>query len=197
MNVIDDYLDRASRVLASLDRGAIAKLADAIGEAWDRGAQVLVCGNGGSAANAEHFVNDLVFGVSAGKGDGVRALALSANSAVFSCIANDMGYEQVFSYQVSVLGRPGDLLLALSGSGNSPNIVRALETARDRGLTTAAIVGYRGGKAKPLADLAVHVDIDDMQLSEDFMQIVAHAVSRQLATKRAAAAAAAPTGIVP
>ena len=187
MTSIDDYLDRAADVLARVDRGAVLRLAHAIEAAWRASAQVFVCGNGGSAANAEHFVNDLVFGVAPGTGDGVRAHALSANAAVVTCLANDLGYENIFAYQIAVMSRPGDLVIALSGSGNSANILRALETARERGLATAAIVGYRGGRARSLADTVVHIDVDDMQLSEDFMQIIAHAVSRHLAARRRAA----------
>jgi len=183
---IDDYLDRTAEVLARVDRSAVRRLADAIEAAWRADAQVFVCGNGGSAANAEHFVNDLVFGVAPGSGGGVRAHALSANAAVVTCLANDLGYENIFAYQLAVLARPGDLVIALSGSGNSRNIIRALEAARERGLATAAIVGYRGGRAKSLAETVVHIEIDDMQISEDFMQIVAHAVSRHLAARRRA-----------
>ena len=185
MDIVDDYLDRVAGVIGRIDKDAIRRLADLIGEAWSHDRQVLVCGNGGSAANAEHLVNDLVFGSSPMRGDGVRATALSANGAVITCLANDIGYDKIYSYQVTVMGRPGDVLLILSGSGNSPNVVAALQEARARGLSTAAIVGYSGGAAKDLADVVVHIPIHDMQVSEDCMQLVGHAVTRRIARQHA------------
>jgi len=119
-------------------------------------------------------------------GDGVRATALSANGAVLTCLANDIGYERIFAYQLSVQAQRGDLLVVLSGSGNSPNIIAALETAHAMGVATAAIVGYSGGRAKGLAGVVVHIAVDDMQVSEDCMQVVAHAVTRHIAQHRAA-----------
>lgn len=185
MDIIETYLARTAEVITRIDPNAIRQLADLVADAWDAGRQVLVCGNGGSAANAEHFVNDLVFGASPMRGDGVRATALSANGAVITCLANDIGYERIYSYQVSVMGRPGDVLIVLSGSGNSPNVLAAIAEAKARGMKTGAIVGYSGGKAKGLADVVVHIPIDDMQVSEDCMQLVGHAVTRRIAMQRA------------
>ncbi len=186
VDLVDDYLARAAAVISRIDAASIRRLADAIMRTWTSGHQVLLCGNGGSAANAEHFVNDLMYGVSPGRGDGVRAIALSSNPAVITCLGNDVGYDQIFSYQVAVLGLPGDLLLALSGSGNSPNILAALEAAHQRGLSTAAVVGFSGGRARTMADVVVHIPIDDMQISEDCMQLVGHVVTRRLAVEHKA-----------
>jgi D-sedoheptulose 7-phosphate isomerase len=178
---IGDYFTKAAGVISRLDAKAVQSLADMVYEAWQNGRQVFVCGNGGSAANAEHFVNDLVFGSSPMRGDGVRATALSANGAVITCLANDIGYERIYSYQLSVMGHAGDVLIILSGSGNSPNVLAALTEAKARGIKTGAIVGYSGGKAKGMADVAVHIPVDDMQISEDCMQLVGHALTRNIA----------------
>jgi D-sedoheptulose 7-phosphate isomerase len=186
METAADYLRKTASVIPLIDATAVQRLADLVDDAWRNGRQVFVCGNGGSAANAEHLVNDLVFGVSPFKGDGVRATALSANGAVLTCLANDIGYEKIYAYQLSVFAQPGDLLVCLSGSGNSPNILAAITEAKARGLVTAAIVGYQGGKAKGMADHVVHIPIDDMQVSEDCMQLVGHAVARNLYARHAA-----------
>src|SRR6202049_3230213 len=134
---------------------------------WQTGRQVFLAGNGGSGGNANHLANDFLYSLSQTPGSGLRVHSLSANPSVITCLANDEGYDQVFSLQLAVLARKGDVLIALSGSGNSPNIVRALEQARTIGMTSYAVLGYSGGKAKAIADVPIHFRIDDMQISED------------------------------
>lgn len=184
MGLIADYLAASREALLKVDEGQVLRLAAAIRAVWAKGAQVLMCGNGGSSANAVHLCNDLIYGASPMGGDGIRATALTANQSVVTCLANDVSYEQIFAYQVAVLGRPGDLLIAFSGSGNSANIVNALVEARRRGLVTAAILGFGGGRCRDLADIAVHVPVDDMQISEDLQQAIGHMVTRWLAANR-------------
>lgn len=184
MSIITDYLDGARAALARLDPLAVQRLAMQIHSVWSAGGQVLLCGNGGSAANAIHLCNDLIYGVAPGSADGVRALALCANQAVMTCLANDTAYDQVFAYQVAVHGRPGDLLIVFSGSGNSPNVVNALVEARRRGLHTAAVLGFSGGRCLALAEVAVHVPVDDMQIAEDCQQTIGHLVTRWLEANR-------------
>lgn len=191
MTIIADYLDAARSALARIDALAVQRLASQIRTVWSAGGQVLACGNGGSAANAIHLCNDLVYGVAPGSADGVRALALCANQAVMTCLANDAAYEQVFAYQVAVHGRPGDLLVVFSGSGNSPNVVNALIEAHRRGLRTAAVLGFSGGRCLNLAEVAVHVPVEDMQVAEDCQQTVSHLVTRWLAANRPLRAASA------
>jgi D-sedoheptulose 7-phosphate isomerase len=103
---------------------------------------------------------------------------------VLTCLANDEGYEEIFSLQLAVLGRKDDVLIALSGSGNSPNIVKALEQAKKMGIKTYAILGYKGGKAKALADVAIHFVVDDMQISEDMQLVVGHMIMQWLYQNR-------------
>jgi len=93
---------------------------------------------------------------------------------VLTCIANDVSYEDIFGIQLDVKGKTGDVLIVLSGSGNSPNIVRALEVANKRGMTTAAVLGYSGGLCLGLADISVHFEVDDMQIAEDLQLVVGH-----------------------
>jgi D-sedoheptulose 7-phosphate isomerase len=106
--------------------------------------------------------------------------ALPANSAVLTCLANDEGYEHIFAHQLAVLAQPGDVALAFSGSGNSPNVLRALECCKARGVRSFAVLGYSGGKAKALADVPIHVAIDDMQISEDLQLVIGHMLMQWL-----------------
>lgn len=169
-----DYAERVRTVLASFDWSSVASLAADLQRAWQSGNQVFFCGNGGSAGNAVHLVNDLVYGIAKRTGGGMRALSLSANTSVMTCLANDVGYDKVFCEQLAVQGRPGDVLVVLSGSGNSPNIVSVLERARVMDIKSYAILGYSGGRSKELADVSIHFPVNDMQISEDMQLIVGH-----------------------
>jgi len=181
------YAARLQDVLGSADWAPVERLSAELLDCWRGGRQLFICGNGGSAGNAIHLANDFLYGVSKIAGSGLRVTALPANPAVLTCLANDEGYDAIFSTQLAVLARKGDVLLALSGSGNSPNIVKALETARSMGVKSYAIVGYDGGKAKSLADEPIHFRIDDMQLSEDIQLIVGHMLMQWLYANRSAA----------
>lgn len=131
-----------------------------------------------------HLANDFLYGISKSHGSGLRVNALSANAAVLTCLANDEGYEAIFALQLAVQARKSDVLIALSGSGNSPNIIKALEQARKIGLRSYAILGYRGGKAKALADVAIHFEVEDMQLAEDLQLVVGHMLMQWLYAHR-------------
>src|SRR6185503_14205583 len=123
-------------------------------------------------------------GIGAGERPGLRVHALPANSSVLTCLANDEGYESIFSLQLAAQARSGDVLVALSGSGNSPNIIRALEEAARLGMRRYAILGFSGGKAKALADVAIHFPVDDMQLAEDLQLVVGHMTMQWLMAQR-------------
>lgn len=169
-----DYPARLAAILGSTDWTPVAVLGDALLTCWRSGHQVFICGNGGSAANAVHLANDLLYGVAKECGPGLRVHALSANTAVISCLANDCGYDQIFSRQLAVLANPDDILIVLSGSGNSPNILAVLDTARTLGVRSFAILGYAGGKARDMADVAMHFPVNDMQIAEDLQLVVGH-----------------------
>ena len=178
------YAERLTGVLASSDWSGVVKLAQDMHSAWLNGRQVFICGNGGSAGNAIHLANDFIYGVAKRTGGGIRALALPANSAVMTCLANDVGYDKIYCEQLAVLGREGDLLIVLSGSGNSPNIVSALERARTMGVKSYAILGYGGGRSKELADVSIHFPVNDMQIAEDMQLIVGHMLMQWLFIQR-------------
>lgn len=175
-----DYAGRLSAVLDATDWTNVRALAQELRDCWISGRQVFLCGNGGSAGNAVHLANDFLYGISKRAGSGLRVTALPANSAVITCLANDEGYDSIFSLQLAVLARPGDVLIALSGSGNSPNILKALESAKSIGMKSYAILGYTGGKAKALADTPIHFAVNDMQISEDLQMVVGHMVMQWL-----------------
>jgi D-sedoheptulose 7-phosphate isomerase len=174
------YHDTLETAWKNHDWSDVADLADALRRCWQDRRQVFLCGNGGSAANAIHLANDFLYGVAKADGRGLRVTALTANSAVMTCLGNDIGYSDIFSQQLAVLAEPGDLLLAFSGSGNSPNIVKALERARELNMTSYAILGYSGGKCLALADHPIHFPVNDMQVAEDLQVIIGHMLMQEL-----------------
>ena len=149
-------------------------------ECWLMGRQVFFCGNGGSAGNAIHLANDFLYGIAKHTGAGLKAQALSANPAVMTCLANDVGYDYMYSEQLAVLAESGDLLVVLSGSGNSPNILRVLEQASSMRVKSCAILGYTGGQCKSLANFSIHFPVDDMQIAEDMQLVVGHMLMKWL-----------------
>ncbi|MFM9970257.1 MAG: SIS domain-containing protein [Burkholderiales bacterium] len=179
-----DYSRRLQKVLADSDWTGVGQLAQAMQRCWHQGQTVYWCGNGGSAGNAIHLANDFLYGIAKEDGLGMKVQALSSNPAVLTCLANDIGYEQIYAQQLAVLANAGDLLVVLSGSGNSPNILRVLEVARSKGVESYAILGYTGGKAKSLADVAIHFPVEDMQIAEDMQLVVGHMIMQWLYANR-------------
>lgn len=179
-----DYSKRLNAVLDDFDWAPVERLAYELRDCWQTGRQVFLAGNGGSAGNANHLANDFLYPLSKMPGSGLRVHSLSANPAVMSCLANDEGYDQVFALQLGVLARKGDALVVFSGSGNSPNILKALEFAKTIGMTSYAVLGFSGGKARAIADVPIHFPIDDMQIAEDAQLIVGHMVMQWLFSQR-------------
>jgi len=175
-----DYSKRLADTLLKADWTPVSQLALQMIRCWKTGGQVFICGNGGSAGNAIHLANDFLYGIAKKTGAGMRITALSANAAVITCLANDVGYHAIYSEQLAVLGNQGDLLIALSGSGNSPNILEVLKTAKSKQICSCAILGYAGGKAKELADIVLHFPVDDMQIAEDLQLVVGHMLMQYL-----------------
>lgn len=180
MSSFKAYSEKLQDVLASTDWTPVETLASDLLSCWRDKRQVFICGNGGSAANAQHMANDLIYGAAGGKHPGLRVHALPANTSIVTCLANDKGYDTIFADQLSSLAASGDLLITMSGSGNSPNILEALRVATEIGMKSVAILGYSGGKAKDMADLAIHTQIDDMQISEDMQLIISHMIMQHL-----------------
>jgi D-sedoheptulose 7-phosphate isomerase len=185
-----DYGARLARLLETHDWQSLQQLADELLDCLQSGRRVFFAGNGGSAANAIHLVNDFIYAMSKRPGVGLRAHALPANQATITCLANDEGYDQIFSLQLAVQAQKGDVLIVFSGSGNSPNIVRALEEGKRIGMRSYAVVGYTGGKAKAMADVAIHFRVDDMQLAEDCQLIAGHMIMQWMGQQVAQGAAA-------
>lgn len=175
----NEYSAKLQQVLQQTDWRMVEPLASALLDAAKSGRQVFLCGNGGSAGNAIHLANDYLYGIAPG-GHAMKIEALSANSAVLTCLGNDIGYENIFSHQLKVKADEGDILLVLSGSGNSPNILNALKVAAEKGMQSFAILGYSGGKAKSMVDFPLHFAVDDMQIAEDLQLIVGHMLMQYL-----------------
>ena len=183
----DFFMNYGNRLQASLvtaEWSKVAQLAADIHECWLEKRQVFICGNGGSAGNAIHLANDFLYGIAKRPGGDLRVNALSANPAVITCLANDIGYERIYSEQLSVMANPDDMLIVLSGSGNSPNIIAALEQAKVMNVKSYAILGFTGGRSKGLADVPIHFPVDDMQISEDLQLIVGHMLMQWLYDNR-------------
>lgn len=179
-----DYTIRFSTVLKDFDWSPVEKLAYDLRDCWQTGRQVFFCGNGGSGGNANHLANDFLYALSKTPGSGLRVHSLSSNPSVITCLANDEGYDQVFSLQLAVLARKGDVLITFSGSGNSPNILKALEEAKTVGMTSYAVLGFSGGKAKALADVPIHFAVNDMQIAEDAQMVIGHMIMQWLYAQR-------------
>lgn len=178
------YWQRMSAAMQGVDWAPVIRLGDELLDCWKTGRQVFMAGNGGSAGNAVHLANDFLYAMSKRRGCGLRVHALPANPSVLTCLANDEGFDQVFAVQLGVLARPGDVLIVYSGSGNSPNILRALEEARNIGMRSYAFLGYSGGAAKAMADVAIHVEVQDMQIAEDTQLILGHMLVQWLSRHR-------------
>jgi D-sedoheptulose 7-phosphate isomerase len=167
-------LNASLRVLQSLGQQAelIEAIAARVYETVAHGHLLLTCGNGGSATDAQHLAEELI-GRYRGNRRALPAVALTADSSTLTCIANDFGYDVVFARQIEGLGKPGDLLICFSTSGNSPNIIAALRAARAQGLGTIALLGKDGGGARELADLALVVPVaDTARIQEAHLQVL-------------------------
>ena len=175
-----DYAKVLAGSLADADWTNVLKLSEMILETHKSGGRIFLCGNGGSAANAMHIANDFVYAVAEKTGSGIDAVSLSANTALLTCLGNDVGYENVYSEQLAVSGRSKDVLIVFSGSGNSQNNINAIHTAHSRGMRTAAILGYDGGLCKQIVGLPIHFNIADMQVAEDLQLAVGHMVMNWL-----------------
>jgi D-sedoheptulose 7-phosphate isomerase len=171
-----DYLLAAQGVLARVDHAIVDRMVDVIWRGYEQGRTLFVFGNGGSAALASHFACDIGKGTIAGKRKRLKTVALTDNVTLITAWANDKAYDAIFAEQLESLAENGDIALAISGSGNSPNVIRGLEAARRLGAETLELTGFEGGRAKALADLCLVVPSDSMQLIEDAHLCATHAI---------------------
>jgi D-sedoheptulose 7-phosphate isomerase len=178
---IQKYLDEIGRILQNLPQAEIARTIDILTQARTEGRRIFVMGNGGSAAMASHFVCDLGKGTVQEEKQRFRIMSVNDNVPLLTAYANDFGYETVFAEPLASLAEPGDVAIAISSSGNSPNVLRAMDVARERGLTTIGITGFEGGRLKEKVDVCVIVPADSqhpdgMQHAEDGQWIVLHTI---------------------
>jgi D-sedoheptulose 7-phosphate isomerase len=177
----EGYLAYVGELLRTLDSDAVAAFIAAVIGARDRGARIFFIGNGGSAATATHFANDLAVSTRS-QGLPFRAVSLTDNGAIITSIANDIGYDAVFTEQLRTHLEPDDVVVAISASGNSRNVVGALEFAAERGATTVALTGFSGGRLREIAQISVHVETAHGEYGpvEDVHMVLDHLIAAYL-----------------
>jgi len=180
---LDIYLTEIARTLAAIPRPALEAVAQALWETYERDGTIFVCGNGGSAATASHLACDLAKWTICPDRRRVRALALTDNVPLMTAWSNDRSYESVFVEQLLTHYRPGDLLVAISGSGNSPNVIQAVMWANQAGAPTIGLSGFDGGKLAKLVRHSLHVENHVMPQVEDAHSAVCHALAVQLGVR--------------
>ncbi|MGN6576023.1 MAG: HAD-IIIA family hydrolase [Nocardioides sp.] len=178
------YADEITRALATIDVAEIDAAAKVLNAAYDRDAVVFACGNGGSASIANHLQCDHVKGVRTGTDLHTRVVSLSSNVELLSAVANDIGYESVFEFQLQSQARPGDVLVAISSSGRSPNIIRALEWASAHGMYSIGLTGFKGSPARELATVSIHVRSTNYGIVEDAHQACMHLLAQYVRQSR-------------
>lgn len=183
-----EYLDTLAGLLRELP-GPSDHFVETLWKAFEGGNTVFLCGNGGSAANASHFGQDIAKGTleSMDQTRRFRVIPLTDNIGFITALANDEGYDSIFEQQLRNLGQRGDVLVAISGSGNSPNVLKAVDYAKSIGMTTVGVTGYDGGKLRTLADQSVHVPVWDMGMAEAIHGVVFHLVMCRLRERVSAA----------
>ncbi len=172
----DLYRKELTKTLEAIDAARVEQVIEVMRSARDTGHRIFTCGNGGSASSASHFVCDMVKGASYGRDRRFKIMALTDQMPAISAYANDVGYEAVFVEQLKNFAESGDVLLAISGSGNSPNVLRAVEYAKSTGCTTIGFTGRGGGKLASLVDLSIVIDSQHMGRIEDAHMIMCHMI---------------------
>lgn len=172
------YFDEIAKAASDTDLAGLTAAGEILLEASRTRAHIFACGNGGSAAIANHLACDCMKGVQAGTALLPRVHSLSSNIELISAIVNDISVEEMFSYQLRTLAQAGDVLVAISSSGNSPNILRAIEMARGLGVKTVAFTGFDGGAASRAADVAIHVPAANYGVAEDIHQSLMHILAQ-------------------
>ncbi|HJZ40424.1 MAG TPA: SIS domain-containing protein [Bacteroidales bacterium] len=178
-----EYFSRVSETLKLVDTSAVEKLADLLLKAREQERTIFIFGNGGSGATASHVTGDFLKGISYQMDKRFRVMCLNDNISGMMAISNDLTYEEIFIEQLKTFVRKNDVVIGISGSGNSVNVVKALEYARSSGAVTVAFCGFKGGKVKEIADLLIHAPIQDMEVTEDIHIVIFHAIKQSLIMK--------------
>jgi D-sedoheptulose 7-phosphate isomerase len=187
LGVIPNHFSDVRRLLSDIPVFTLERIVDVFRDARDRGSFIYIAGNGGSCSTAAHWVNDLGKATKRSGRRPMKVMCLSDNTSWFSALANDEGYERAFAGQLENFAAPGDVLVCLSASGNSPNLVRAVELARARDVTTVGLLGFDGGALKSIVDVLICVCTEKgaYELVEDVHSVICHAVTRCLIADRA------------
>jgi D-sedoheptulose 7-phosphate isomerase len=172
-----DYRRQTVQAIEGVDLDRVSAAIEWMDAARGDGRQIFVCGNGGSASTASHFMCDMIKGASYGYAKRFRLMALTDNLATITAYSNDVCYDDIFVEQLKNFARPGDVFVAISGSGNSPNVVKAMEYAREAGLKTVALTGRDGGRLGPLAEVNIQVAVPHMGRIEDAHLVVCHMIA--------------------
>jgi len=180
---IKSYLTLLTETINRIDVSEISGITELLIDAYHRNANIFIMGNGGSASTASHFACDINKGVSLNLDKRFKVISLTDNLPTIMAYANDLSYEDIFIEQLKNFLNPGDLVIGISGSGNSKNLIKAIEYAKNRGNITIGFTGYDGGRLKTISDHNFHVHIDDMQISEDLHMILTHILMRILCEK--------------
>jgi D-sedoheptulose 7-phosphate isomerase len=186
MDMVDTYLGETERAVRLIDRDAVRAVVDRLFACWSAGGTTYLIGNGGSAATASHMMNDLLKCTLVDGQPRFRAIALTDNVPAMTAFANDIAYEEIFVEPLRSLLDPCDALVALSGSGNSPNVIRAIAFAKELGATTIGLCGDTGGKLALLADVAVKIPAARIGQQEDGHLILNHVIALALHERIAA-----------
>lgn len=173
-NDIKEYIACEIETLQKLDINAINEVLNLLIDTAKKHKRIYIFGNGGSSATASHFQNDFGKGISEYVDDKFRFQCLNDNVATLMAVANDIGFEEVFRFQLNGVIEPGDVVIAISGSGNSKNVINAVEYAKKCGNKVIGLTGYNGGKLKELSDISLHVPINSMQVTEDVHMVFDH-----------------------
>ena len=183
-----EYIDAIGSVAGRMDAAAVDRYAQILFEAWRDGRRVLVFGNGGSAYNASHHVIDYVKTASVAGQPRLKAISLTDNVGLTTAVGNDLDYDQTFLFPLQSYAEAGDVAVGISCSGNSPNLLRACEWAREHGLTVVALTGFGGGNVKELAHLHINVPSENYGVIEDLHMSIGHIASQMLKSRIEASA---------
>ncbi|MEY2970620.1 MAG: hypothetical protein RLZZ599_993 [Bacteroidota bacterium] len=174
------YIDLVKSTLDALDPKALDALVEAFHTTYEKGGNIYTMGNGGSGASASHAAGDFLKGASYGLDKRFRMICLNDNLPSMMAIANDIGWDDIFVEPLKNFLKPEDLVIGISGSGNSKNVVKAIEFANANGATTVAMSGFKGGKISEIATLNVHAPVMDMEVTEDVHMVIFNIVKKQM-----------------
>ncbi|NDH77785.1 MAG: SIS domain-containing protein [Flavobacteriia bacterium] len=174
------YIDLVKSTLDALDPKALEALVEAFHTTYEKGGNIYTMGNGGSGASASHAAGDFLKGASYGLDKRFKMICLNDNLPSMMAIANDIGWESIFVEPLKNFLSPSDLVIGISGSGNSKNVVNALEYANAQGATTVAMSGFKGGKISEIATINVHAPVMDMEVTEDVHMVIFNIVKKQM-----------------